>query len=74
VNTPIEPGKRAGLVTYTTGRYEVNQRSISALASAGIIVAHRYAGGVGGVRVSTNVFNTEEEIDRLLEVQGKQLK
>jgi selenocysteine lyase/cysteine desulfurase len=74
VNTPLEPEKRAGLVTYTTGRYEVNQRSVSALASAGIIVAHRYAGGVGGVRVSTNVFNTEEEIDRLLEVQGKQLK
>jgi len=69
VNTPLEPEERAGLVTYTTGRFETNQKSIAALSGAGIIVAHRYAGGVGGIRVSTNVFNTEEEIDRLLKMQ-----
>ncbi|MGQ9680800.1 MAG: aminotransferase class V-fold PLP-dependent enzyme [Candidatus Bathyarchaeia archaeon] len=74
VNTPIEPEERAGLITYTTGRYELDVESFRALSSKGIVVALRYAGGVGGIRVSTHFFNTEEEIDRLLEIQKTKLK
>jgi len=74
VNTPEEPSKHVGLVTFTTGRHEENQRLHGALAKAGFTVALRYAAGVGGIRVSTHFFNTEEEIEALLGVMRKVLK
>jgi len=74
VNTPEEPGERGGLVTYNTGSFEKNQMVYDELKKNDIIVAHRYAAGVGGIRVSCHFFNTEEEVDRLLEIQGKMLK
>jgi len=73
VNTPLEPEERAGLVTYNTERHELNLRSYRALLGSGIVVALRYQQGVGGIRVSTHFFNTEEEIDRLLKVQKRLL-
>jgi selenocysteine lyase/cysteine desulfurase len=74
INTPLEPKDRGGLVTYNTGSHELNEESHRKLQDESIIVALRYSGGVGGVRVSTNFFNTEEDIDRLLEVQKRLLK
>jgi cysteine desulfurase/selenocysteine lyase len=74
LNTPREPEKRGGLVTYTAGKHEDNQRIFNALSKEGIKVALRYAAGIGGIRVSAHFYNTEEEIDRLLEVQKKALK
>lgn len=73
VNTPEEPSERGALVTYNTGNPELNQRLYDALKVEGIIVAHRYAAGVGGLRVSCHFFNTFEDIDRLLKVQKKVL-
>ena len=72
VNTPLEPKERGGLVTYTTGRHELNVKSYQTMKDKSIIVALRYQRGIGGIRVSTNFFNTEEDVDRLIEVQ-KQL-
>ncbi len=69
VNTPLEPKERGGLVTYTTGRHELNVKSHRALLKKSIIVALRYQRGVGGIRVSTNFFNTEDDVDRLIDVQ-----
>jgi len=69
VNTPLEPKERGGLVTYDTGSHELNKESHRKLKNESVIVALRYSGGVGGIRVSTNFFNTEEDIDRLLEIQ-----
>jgi selenocysteine lyase/cysteine desulfurase len=69
VNTPLEPKERGGLVTYNTGKHELNVKSHRALLKKGIIVALRYQKGIGGIRVSTNFFNTEEDIDRLIDVQ-----
>lgn len=69
VNTPLEPSERGGLVTYTTGRHELNKRSHETLTRNNIVTALRYQHGVGGIRVSTHFFNTEEDIDRLLKVQ-----
>ena len=71
VNTPDEPSERGALVTYNTGSYEKNQEVYDALKKEGIIIAHRYAAGVGGIRVSCHFFNTYEEIDRLLEIQKR---
>jgi selenocysteine lyase/cysteine desulfurase len=73
VNTPEDPEKRGALVTYNTGSFEKNKRVHEELRKNDIIVAHRYAGGVGGIRVSCHFFNTKEEIDRLLEVQRRVL-
>ena len=56
-------------MTYTTGRHELNVKSHRALFKKSIIVALRYQRGVGGIRVSTNFFNTEEDVDRLIDVQ-----
>ncbi len=73
VNTPLEPEERGGLVTYTTGRHELNVKSYQTMKDESIIVALRYQRGIGGIRVSTNFFNTEEDVDRLIEVQKHQL-
>ena len=74
VNTPLEPKERGGLVTYNTGNHELNKESHRKFQDESIIVALRYSGGIGGIRVSTHFFNTEEDIDRLLEVQKRLLK
>ena len=71
VNTPDDPSERGALVTYNTGSFEKNQEVYDALKKEGIIIAHRYAAGVGGIRVSCHFFNTHEEIDRLLEIQKR---
>jgi len=74
VNTPLEPERRAGLVTYHTGSHELNKRSVEELGKGNIVVSLRYTGGIGGVRAATHFFNTEEEIDRLLKAQKVLLK
>ena len=74
VNTPLEPERRAGLVTYHTGRHELNRRSVEVLNKRNVVVSLRYTGGVGGVRVSPHFYNTEEEIDQLLRIQKELLK
>ena len=71
VNTSEEPSERGALVTYNTGSYEKNQRIYDELKKEDIVVAHRYAAGVGGIRVSCHFFNTFDEIDRLLDVQKR---
>lgn len=69
VNTPLKPSERGGLVTYTTGKHELNVKSHNTFRTKGIITALRYQNGVGGIRISTHFFNTEDEIDQLIDVQ-----
>jgi selenocysteine lyase/cysteine desulfurase len=71
INTPYEKDKRASLVTFDAGNLNLNQKIYDELADENIIVAHRYAAGVGGIRVSCHFFNTREEIDHLLENLSK---
>ena len=68
VNTPVKETERAGIVTYTLGEYAGNVRTYEALKKENINVAHRYTGGVGGIRISPHFFNTKEEIVRVLEM------
>jgi cysteine desulfurase / selenocysteine lyase len=70
INTPVEPERRAGIVTYSLPKYEDNVKSYEAMKKNNINVAHRYTGGVGGIRISPHFFNTEEEIDKALKVQS----
>jgi selenocysteine lyase/cysteine desulfurase len=74
VNTPEQPGERGGIVSYTTGRYQKDKKIHRALSDESIITALRYQTGVGGIRISIHFFNTEEEIDRLIEAQKRLLK
>lgn len=71
VNTPIDPEQRHGLINYTTGSYELNEKSYYQFYTQRppIIVSLRYMGGVGGIRVCTHFYNTKEEIDKLIEAQ-----
>lgn len=73
INTPYEKDKRASLVTFDAGNFKLNQKIYDELLNENIIVAHRYAAGVGGIRVSCHFFNTKEEIDLLLENLSKTL-
>jgi len=73
VNTPDDPKRHAGLVTFDAGRHETNQKLYTTLTKENFKVALRYAAGVGGIRVSCHFFNTEEEIDNLLATVGKAL-
>ncbi len=74
VFAPLEPERRGGLVTYSAGSHEINKKIYERLTSKNILVFMRYSGGVGGIRVATHFFNTEAEIDKLLNVQEKIMK
>lgn len=74
VLTPIEPERRHGLIVYTTGSFESDLESYNRFThppqgEKPIIVSRLAVGGIGGIRVSTHFFNTEEDIDTLIKVQ-----
>ena len=74
--SPIDPDKMHGMITYTTGSYEgdlesFNRFSNPPIGKKPIKVSMRALGGVGGIRVSTHYFNTEEDIDCLVDTQAE---
>jgi len=74
--TPMDPEKRHGLIKYTTGSDELDLKSFNRFnnpppGEKPIKVTLRSLGGVGGIRVSCHFFNTEEDIDTLVETQKK---
>jgi selenocysteine lyase/cysteine desulfurase len=78
VTSPTDPKKRHGLLTYTTGDYEKDSAFFQRCASPGrcakpIKISMRAMGGVGNLRVCTHFFNTEEEIDYLVDLQKTML-
>jgi selenocysteine lyase/cysteine desulfurase len=73
INTPEEPSMRGALVTYNAGSHAKNKMLFEELKKEGLVVAHRYSAGVGGIRVSCHFFNTFDEIDHLLNVQNRVL-
>lgn len=74
VNTPMDPKERAGLVSYNTGREELNWLILEACRGRipmrinNIFLSLRYQGGVGGIRVSCHYFNTKDDLDKLIKV------
>lgn len=74
VKTPVDVNKRHGMVVYTTGSYELDQKSFQRFAAPGrcmrpIKVSMRALGGIGNIRVCAHFFTTQEEIDYLVKVQ-----
>lgn len=60
--SPIDPKRRAAIVTFTLGDTARDERLVRRLAELGITVALRPR----GVRVSPHFYNTAEEIEQLL--------
>ena len=73
VNTPIDPKQRHGLINYTTGSYGNDLKCYQAMETrvpkpiTGPAI--RYQGGVGGIRVCTHFYNTEEDVDEFIDFQ-----
>ncbi|MBM3291351.1 aminotransferase class V-fold PLP-dependent enzyme, partial [Candidatus Bathyarchaeota archaeon] len=65
VVSPQDKKYRAGIITFNTKN---NQETANALKEAGFYLSIRAA----GIRVSTDFFNTKEEVDKLLEIVQKQ--
>jgi selenocysteine lyase/cysteine desulfurase len=67
VVTPPESESRSGIVTFSVGDAGRNLTLMRHLLERRILVSVRYTSHVGGVRVSCHFFNTNEDLDRLLE-------
>lgn len=65
--TPRAPACRSGIVTFGLASVAHEAALIEHLLDRRILVSHRYTSGVGGVRVSCHVFNTHDDVGRLLE-------
>jgi len=74
VVTPRASENRSGIVTFTVGSATENVKLVERLSAKKILVSVRYTSHVGGVRVSCAVFNSEEDVDRLVETVGEMLK
>lgn len=75
VTSPLNPARRHGLITYTNGDYNKDLEFFQRCASPGrcmrpIRISMRALGGVGNLRVCTHFFNTEEDIDYLVDLQA----
>jgi selenocysteine lyase/cysteine desulfurase len=78
VTTPLDADKRHGLITYTTGDYEKDAAFFQRCAAPGrcqkpIKISMRTLGNIGNLRVCTHFFNTEEDIDCLVDLQRSML-
>ena len=74
VTSPTDISKRHGLITYTTGDYDKETAFFQRCAAPGrcmkpIKISMRALGGIGNLRISAHFFNTEEDIDYLIELQ-----
>ena len=78
VTCPTDPKKRHGLITYTTGDYDKDMAFFERCSSPGrcmkpIKISMRTLGGIGNLRISAHFFNTEEEIDYLIDLQKQMM-
>lgn len=78
VTSPTDPAKRHGLITYTSGDYDKDMAFFERCAAPGrcmkpIKISCRALGGVGNLRVSAHFFNTEEDIDYLVDAQRQMM-
>ncbi|MDJ0926499.1 MAG: aminotransferase class V-fold PLP-dependent enzyme [Gammaproteobacteria bacterium] len=78
VTSPTDPAKRHGLITYTSGDYDRDTAFFQRCAAPGrcmkpIKISMRTLGGVGNLRVSAHFFNTEEDIDYLVDLQRQMM-
>lgn len=69
--SPTAPEKMHGLITFTTGDYDADTEVFGCLnappiGKRPIKISMRALGNIGGLRISTHFYNTEDEIDELV--------
>ena len=74
VVTPRAAENRSSIVTFTVGLAADNVKLVEWLSARRILVSVRYTSQIGGVRVSCALFNSDEDVDRLVEAVGQALK
>ncbi len=68
VVSPLERDARSGITTFRAGRTPADDLALrDYLESRNVGVSVRFTSGVGGVRVSTHVYNSTDDVDRLLD-------
>ena len=68
VVTPLERDHRSGLTVFRAGASPKDDLALrDYLLARDVVVSVRFTSGVGGVRVSTHLYNDESDVDRLLE-------
>jgi selenocysteine lyase/cysteine desulfurase len=75
VVTPLEDEFRSGITVFRTSNGAEGDIALcEELAARGIDMSVRYTSGIGGLRVSTHVYNDDQDVDRfidtLVDVQG----
>ena len=76
ITSPTDPDKMHGLLTYTTGNYDSDLETFQRfnappIGKRPIKVSMRALGNIGGIRLCIHFFNTKEEIDYLVRMQGE---
>ena len=71
VVTPRAPQNRSGIITFSVGTAERNVALVTRLQERKILVSVRYTSGVGGIRVSCHFYNSQEDVERLLNAVGE---
>ncbi len=69
VVTPLEDEFRSGITVFRTGAAAEGDVALcEELAARGIDMSVRYTSGIGGLRVSTHVYNNDDDVDRFIDV------
>ena len=72
VVTRPERAARSGITTFEVSDVAAeNEAFLQALLDERIYVAMRYTSGVGGIRVSTHLYNDHDDLDRLFQVMAE---
>ena len=71
VVTPRAVQNRSGIITFSVGTAEQNVALMTRLQERKILVSVRYTSGVGGIRVSCHLYNSQEDVERLLNAVGE---
>jgi cysteine desulfurase/selenocysteine lyase len=71
VVTPRAVQNRSGIITFSVGTAEQNVALMTRLQERKILVSVRYTSGVGGIRVSCHFYNSQEDVERLLNAVGE---
>lgn len=72
--TPVEREHRSGIITFSVGSAEDNVRLMNHLLDHKVLVSVRYTSNVGGVRVSCHIFNSREDVERVVECTKEYLR
>ena len=65
----VELLPRSGIISFNLrGGIDAERRLVKLLEKERVLVSLRYVSGIGGIRVSSHFYNTEEDINKLLAV------